>query len=343
MDCPVKLSVFRCLLAFCCLAAIPTLSITQVPTREWEEWDSRFLPGRHWSTPWNLNYNGYSKADALILRSKWDLIAAANPDSNDEWAGDYYNDSEFRLIALRWSPQFGFAAVNLYTCTISVMRFNYGRVAASPNLVELFPEFSSKPLKGKNSISNYLPTSKHLPVKWGERHYLIPEDNVKDFCDYVAGFGRYVEYEPFHEGQLYSTFLLKSSDYDKPKEGLPILPPSYQRFVKNPIDATITAVGRSWVKKSDNDDWFEDQVTRVTLSVGSIQGVKVGMRFRVPSSERSETVKITRVLRNRAQGIIVRNVRKNSTAEANERSGDEEPEFPPITVGWKLSTSPHKK
>jgi hypothetical protein len=66
------------------------------------------------------------------------------------------------------------------------------------------------------------------------------------------------------------------------------------------------------------------------------------MTFHIRGSEAGETVKVTLVGKHSSEGIIVRYVRKRPGLKLNEwDDGIDDPD-PVISIGWKLSTSPHK-
>jgi len=176
-----------------------------------------------------LNYRSYSESDFANAAAKLKDIKSENSNSVDEWAGDYSAQSgEVNVIALRFSPQAGFVYANFYTCLPELRGLNYGTVSQTPDSILLTSQTSQR--NGQ--------TTKYLRVKWGERHYLVPENEVAQFYKFVAGFGwKEDEY-------VFFDFLLKNDDAEKPIVGMPVVPRGYERFAKKPIEATITEVLR---------------------------------------------------------------------------------------------------
>ena len=76
------------------------------------------------------------------------------------------------------------------------------------------------------------------PVHWGERHYLVPEDRFRSFCQEInAGIQKR---SPQRFG---GRFLLRKGDESKRATGLPTLPEEYLRYIfKRPILVTVTDV-----------------------------------------------------------------------------------------------------
>ncbi len=150
-----------------------------------------------------------------------------------------------------------------------------------------------------------------LPIVWGDRHYLIPFDEVVKFANAInAGF------EPRETS--WGEFLLRRDDVSKSASGFPNLPPQYSEYLlKQPIVAEISSVKDNRMQKSG-------RVTTVLLNVGSTQGVKKGMEFFVyaPSAV-FESATITRV--------------DSSSSEAEVFQCCDDKAEPPF-LGWKLST-----
>ena len=179
----------------------------------------------------------YSKRDATVFQERWKLMGEENARSEDEWAGNYVDNEvgDVDMIVLRWSQNSGFAFASMYNCSPTLTGLNYGKAVLSPKWLELFPEVSNQPKHHGNqhaAHSRKLPAKRFVPVKWGERHYIVAESRVAKFYDYVAGLGAYqLNGSPWEE----PSFLLKIEDKDKPAKGMPILPPGHERHVKRPI------------------------------------------------------------------------------------------------------------
>ncbi len=298
---------------------------------EWASWNNGIT-----GEGWRFEYTDYTKEDAATAREFWQHLKDMKAVSRDGWAGDYSVGGDTFLDVIRWTPEGGYVRFNASLCMALVRNFDYGDViASSPYTVEL--------------VSRYKPntTRKFVKVKWGEEHYLIEDDKVKDFCDYVAGVGKYNS----PDGTVFGSYEFYSNQSDgsnNQSDGsnnaiVPTVPPDYQHLVKQPIDARITKVGSSYVKVSkDEHDPYNKLITPVTLNVGKAHGVKRGMSFDVLGSERQEKVEVMRVFRSTSRGRVVRYVRKQPGVKLGEWDDGQDTEEPPVSIAWQLTTSVHK-
>ena len=297
--------------------------------------DERWFNGV--SESWWFGSAVYTGEEAALAKTKWEQIGEENKvTQNNEWAGTYFVvTGELHNSYLRWSPQLGFVSMGIYTCEARVTNLNYGTVVFSPALLQLSPEVpirSSKSQGGHGSHGPQFLPDKYLPVKWGERHYLIPEKSVAAFYRYVSGVG-----------ESGGDFFVKLDDYDKPVEGMPTLPRGYERFVRKPIEATIAAVGAKVLKRSRTYDGSPayDYLNHVLINAGSANGVRRDMSLYVVGSKERETVEITRVGKYSARGIITRLLDDNMKENNWNHDTRAWEAYPDIRVGWELTTSWH--
>jgi hypothetical protein len=279
-----------------------------------------------YNVPVELNYNSYSESDFANTLTKLENLKSKDSSSVDVWAGNYspVYSGEVNVEALRWSPEIGFVYLNFYTCLPELRGLDYGSVVATPDYVLLTSQ-SSK-LNGQ--------ATKYLRVKWGERHYLVPEKEVAKFYRFVAGYGwKKDEYVIFD-------FLLKNDDIEKPIAGMPIFPRGYERFVKKPIEATITKVLRREIKTEQSYDGSPayESHTFVRLNVGSLDGIGRGMTFNIVESEDYEKVDIVQIGKHSSTGVLVRSLDENKQETFKNWQTNELKSYPSVTVGWKLST-----
>lgn len=275
--------------------------------------------------PVEINYRSYSESDFTSALTKLEAIKSENSNLTDEWAGDYSAQSgEVNVIALSWSRQAGFIHLNFYTCLPELRGLNYGTVAATPDYVLLTSQASQR--SGR--------ATKYLPVKWGERHYLVPESEVAQFYKFVAGYGwKKDEY-------VFFDFLLKNDDLGKPVAGMPVFPRGYERFVRKPIRATITELLRREIKTGQSYDGSPayESHTFVKLNAGSADGIKRGMTLNIVESEDYEKVEIVQVGGRSSIGVLVRSLDENRQETFKNYRTDEIKPYPRISVGWQLST-----
>jgi hypothetical protein len=294
--------------------------------------------------PLYFNHLTYTPQNALALQSKWRLIEQENARSKDsQWAGDYLLISETgTLRVLRWSLKEGFVYMLGSGCFPDVRGLNYGKVAFSNHLLQLFPEVNAEdPLLQFAETDNrqYLKAnfiaSKFIPVKWEGRRYLIAENQMADFYDYVAGSG---DYAPRDGVQIFNDqFLLKRQESGKAEANnqSPVVPPGYEHLVKKPVHATIIAVGRRFTRhiaESEEEYERDEWVIPVTLNAGSKHGVKPGLTLLILQKEVGEILRITRVGKKSSKGEVVATIYSGETAEPSV-----------IQTGWRVSTASYKK
>jgi hypothetical protein len=281
--------------------------------------------------PWWFGSNNYTAEQAAEARGKWQQIEAERAAGHDDGAGDYGLDMSVRLHVLRWSPGGGFVFFNVNTCMANVDTLDYGEVVAdTPSFIEIV----SRRLDGAGN------KRKFVKVRWGEQRYLIEEDAVSAFCDHVAGLDAHGGGGAVFE----NNFLLHTDDAERPTAILPTVPPEYRKFVRRPIDAVITKVGKSYTEVDPENEWWNESITPVTINAGSNRGVRRGMKIPVlDSDEFNESVEITRVGLEDARGIIVRSVRKRPGVKLNEWDDGTDAPRQPVSAGWRLTTSPHKQ
>lgn len=284
-------------------------------------WKSNF-----YHLPVELNYNSYSKSDFGHVLTKLENLKSEDNSLVDEWAGNYspVYSGEVNVEALKLSPKVGFVYLNFYTCLPELRSLDYGNISATPDYVLLTSQ-SSK-LNGQ--------VKKYLRVKWGERHYLVPENEVAEFYKFVAGYGwKQNEYVVFD-------FLMKNEDFEKPITGMPVFPAGYERFVKKPIEATITRVLRREIKTEQSYDGSPayKSHTFIRLNVGTANGVKRGMTFNVAESEDYEKVELLQIGKNSSIGVLIRSLDENKQETLKNWQTNEEKSYPNVAVGWKVST-----
>jgi hypothetical protein len=255
---------------------------------------------------WAKDGKKFSRGAKAASAAKQELINQELESlSGQTWAGNYYHGDGLGVnVALGLAPRSGFAFT--WNGCLGLYDLNYGEVVEENGRIKLVFKLPND-RKGFQGIAPEL-----IPIVWGERHYLIPTDEVVSFANAVnAGF------EP--RESLWGRFLLRRGDEGKPAPGQPILPPEYSGYLlKDPIKAEILSIKESRLQNTT-------RITKVILNVGSAQRVKQGMEFYVylPSAI--------------AEWATVSHVNGSSSeAEIVEYAVDEK--TPPPTLDWKLST-----
>lgn len=314
--------------AACLLILCFGTSLSQA--HNYEKWDTGS------GEPLWVNLKDFSKQELDTAIGLWNKIENDNRTGNSrEWTGYYFKGDVIHSTVLRWSPEAGFIMVEVDNCAATLMGLAYGKVIVSPELLEFIFEYH-KASASHSHTKAHRPApaiKKFIPVRWGSAEYLIDEVQIADFGDYVGGFGRYNHRFPEVGGIDF--FARRITQPQNNVEELPQVPSIYKRFIKKPIDAEIKVVGVPEIRRvRDYDDtWAYQSHTPVAINVGSLNGVKRGMNFRVLSSDQAEVVTIIRVSKHSSEGVIVRSLDENK----------QEYEIDPkIRPGWLLSTSFHK-
>ena len=95
------------------------------------------------------------------------------------------------------------------------------------------------------------------PVRWGPRMYLIPTNEIVEFCSDV---NQGSEPRQDNHGQYY----IRRSDADKPVAGRPAVPEQWNKFILNkPVHGRITELigtQEAWLNKGDADGLLEGMI-----------------------------------------------------------------------------------
>jgi len=226
---------------------------------------------------------------------------------NNEWAGEYYfRDGLGVNVRLVLAPENGFV-FSWHGC-LGLYDLNYGSVDFSNGSVKLLFKHTNAQ-RGFRGIAPEL-----LPIRWGDRHYLIPVNEIMEFTNAInAGT------EPALSGGRSYRFLLRRGDEKKAVRGLPRLPAEYlSNILPTPVETKISSVLQTRIEKSR-------RITYVALGAGTAEGLKKGMELYVhnPATVYAQAT-VTAVDEHSARAVI------------------EQEEFelrdPAPSVGWRLST-----
>jgi hypothetical protein len=303
------------------------------------------------SEAWWFSTADFNADDADRAIARWNEIGAEPHDASEEWAGDFFSGGETHGTYLRWSPQGGFVIAHINKCEARAMEVTYGRVNVTKSLIEFIPEFHGGSRQHGEEVhheSEPLSIIRFVPVSWHGILHLVRPGEVSSFCDFAAGLGEHnAGFNPAGWlGLEYDFFYKLNSNGSETAGDLPIVPPGYEKFVKNPIEANIKSLLRRSVKRIPTvggPSAYESH-SMVWITAGSANGVKPKMIFRVRDSEGDDTIEIVRVTRASSLGRIVRSLDDDS----NETYYDGDPKlnkqlakrFPPIANGWRVTTAP---
>jgi len=137
-----------------------------------------------------------------------------------------------------------------------------------------------------------------LPVRWGDRLYLIDPDGIVGFANAVnAG------HEPRMKAQ--GVFYLRNGDWNKPVTGGPRLPAAYREYLlAKPIEAEVLGM---------------DDEGNVELSAGRRQGLLPGMKLLSRGTEDDFFCKLT-VVSLRAETARAKGSWECSALQAGDRA-----------------------
>ncbi|HYJ87800.1 MAG TPA: hypothetical protein VEW46_17180 [Pyrinomonadaceae bacterium] len=351
-----RLLLFRSLLTLTLLLACESAALVQAQIDQWGYWQNGV------SESWWFSKAEFTTAQADEAISRWKNIGdELQNTSYSEWAGTYFSGGETHGTYMRWSVQKGFIIAHIDKCQAKVMGVTYGTVEVSPTVIKFLPEFNNADAKNKHqhSHSGRLASIRFVPVKVDRALLLIKEDDMRAFGDFMAGLGTY-NFSDFHyvfttefltkfvvEGQASNSKDVKE-DFSEGARPVVIVPAGYDRFLKRPIEATITGVGRRQVRKqysyqnsNGTGESFHDGVslTTVSVSAGARQGLKQGMFIRIVKPHEGERIRIVRAGKFSSTGIVIRSLVDGSETFFDGKS-DTAQRHSKIVPGWKLTTAP---
>lgn len=295
------------------------------------------------SEPW-MFAEALPKSAVAAVQQKWSAMESENTESDNGWSGVYFEGSDVHGSYLRWSRRNGFVLLHVDKCAAMVMGFSYGNTIFAADRIKFNPIQTLSSRAGHNHATP--PTERYLPVSWRGDRYLVPEDEIADFGNYLAGLGKYnhwagieiddflVKLEPTGRDQLATRTGSDPATFE-----LPTVPPGFERFLKRPIDVTVTAVGKGWVRRNPENEWWDDLIVPVTINAGQTNGVTRGMKFR---TQDQEEILVTKVGAHHSQAMIVRTTRKKPCVKFSKDDDCSEPDDAPVSVGLVASTSPYR-
>jgi hypothetical protein len=247
----------------------------------------------------------FNKEDLTKGKQRLKTVRQFTP--KNEWEGIYYRNTGPGNSKLIWNSEGGFFDFYFYHY---LKHFDYGIVNDSTSFVVLVSE---KPLIS-TSRKKQAARTKLIKVKFGETHFLVPENRLKDFCERAVGLG--TDLSDFYY------YLTKEEDIEKKVFGLPVLPSGYRHFLHYPLEAQIISVGRKKIipnAQSAERFNFDDVHYSVTLNVGKNKNVKTRMNFFV--EDLGEWIEITKVFQTKSIGFIRRDFDENKKEQCRDGEG----------------------
>lgn len=273
-----------------------------------ENW-LREVAGEYCAPYQNITYRfeNFTQQDISNAKAKLKSIKQFAP--INEWEGLYWQNTAIGDNRLIWNSDSGF--LNFY-CYHDLTRLNYGKAKDSTNFVEFDSEklLGSNPGKRQRAEVN----TKLVKVRVGKRHYLVPENELKDFCEAAVGVST-KNWEDFY-------YWTKVNDKENEIFGLPILSPEHRRFLRSPIEARIISIeNKKFIpnEQSTKEFNFDDIHYSLTLNAGKNKGIKIKMNFFV--EDLGEWIEITKVSQTKSIGIIRRDFDENGREQCRDDIG----------------------
>ncbi len=213
------------------------------------------------------------------------------------WAGQYSRAEIFSHEELLIAPQSGFVA-HSSGCVVTEPR-DWGSVSEHDGILKLTPHF---PVDKSVRFDDEL-----LPVRWGERRYLVALDHIKDFANDI------------NAGEGCDALLRVGDDKSVPSGTVQASQQYAALFLDEPLSARVTAVAEP---RYANDQRARRRLTIVTLDIGAKNGAWKGMTLHRPDIEAHGVLTITKV--------------EESTSKAELE--DWHADGPVPEIGWLVST-----
>lgn len=346
-------------LLVCALAPAPPARARQLTEARAElNEEGRWVNGvtESWWTGYGIKAEDMSGA-AARWKEVGDELARAGAEG---LAGDYFRGGDTSGTYMRWSPGAGFVIAQVNKCEASVRGLIYGRVKVTPTLVEFFPETYRIPPPPKREGEQEPKAAaapaviRYVPVEWRGERLLVEENSMDDFGDYLSGLGEYNGRGTYVSLELTEFLTRMSARADESAEANarashapPVVPAGYEKFLKKPVEATVTAVGRRSLKRDyllelpyNSTQYDRASLTRVTVGAGTAQGVKDKMVFRVTEPDEGEVVIVLRAGENESEAVVVRGLDERGVEMYYDYDKDRERKHSEVAAGWKLTTNP---
>ncbi len=172
-----------------------------------------------------------------------------------DWAGQYC----FSGVSLVLTPDGD--AVYTLSCDVGMADWDIGHI------VEVRPDRILIEWGDPSQWRSKVMADVLFRVRWGGRHYLIPEHRMIEFCNDVnSGFEADMSMRDSVGCPM--KHLLRDVDWIARAEGVPGVPPAYKKYIlKQPITAEITRVIS---REPDSEDW---QIYMVEVNAGADAGL----------------------------------------------------------------------
>ena len=154
-------------------------------------------------------------AQAEVIRRRAEIKTEIESLGDHPWAGEYYSGDGLGVnVSIVPVPKAGFTF--MWHGCLGLYDLNYGPVAVDADGYINFDCTFPNKQEGFQGIATRM-----YPMRWGERHYLIPETEFASFCNSYNSQG-----EP-RQG-MHGQYAIRRGDENKSVEGRPPLPWKWQ-------------------------------------------------------------------------------------------------------------------
>lgn len=260
---------------------------------------------RKQSEPWHFDFYYYSQNHELPFKTFWKSITTElNQPNFNEWAGKYVVPGFTTAIVFNWSPNSGFVFAQVNTCLRStIFNLNYGKVSFLQDKLLVFPQISQPQTYSTKSLNMKI-SSSYVPIKWKNKHCLVPENKLKDFCEYLVGNRSSDEMFSNNDEALilFKTTEIEGENIESITANIGdlIVPSTFQHYVKQPITAKILSIIKH--KKLPSDIVSNPKsyilVSLVKIDAGKNQGVNRLTPFYFDSMDYSGYSEVIKIFNN---------------------------------------------
>lgn len=186
-----------------------------------------------------------------------------------DWAGTYYQGDGLGMnVSMVLAPQEGVAA--RWNGCLGRYGSNHGGIFRESDGSLRF-QFKHPNPAGFGGFPDNA-----MPVRWADRHYLIPKSELVEFVNAINN-----GYEP--RAQSHGSFLLAEGDQHKPVSGLPALPPRYQQLIRT--EALTTQVTAVHELADLQNEVYCSKRFQLELDRGSDDGLVTGVELAVSAQQ----------------------------------------------------------
>lgn len=241
----------------------------------------------------------FTVEDVANGKRRLNLIRQFAP--QNEWEGIYYAETGIGSDKFIWNAEGGFFRFYFYH---TLKTFSFGKIKDSSGFIELeYEKTSLTPINKKN---------KFIKVKVGEKHFLVPEKRLSDFCERIVGLST--------DANDFYYYLTKEDDFKKTAFGLPELPAEYKKYLRYPVEAEIIRVEGKEIITNENDSSYEEVQYTVIINAGKNKKLKNDMELFV--KDLGEWIQLTKISQKSSVGFIRRDFDKNNQEECQDIQGE---------------------